>query len=100
MSSDRYRCTSIASPFAVSYRRPRSFSRHFITTQSSSPRTSLPSRFGSIRRLAAIAGNSSLPLSRVLGLGGSSSRMIRSNSSNAAVFSRLRSNGVEPVSSS
>ena len=34
-------------------------------------------------------------LSRVLGLGGSSSRMIRSISSNAASCSRLRSSGVD-----
>ena len=39
----------------------------------------------------------SLVLSRVLGRGGSSSRMIRSISSNAAERSRWRSNGVSPV---
>ena len=48
-------------------------------------------------RLAAIDGSVSLELSLVLGLGGSSSRMIRSTSSNAASRSRFRSKGVEPV---
>ena len=33
-----------------SYRRLRSFSRHFITTQSSSPRRDSPRRWGSLRR--------------------------------------------------
>jgi len=39
----RCRATSSASPCAVSYRRVRSFSRHFITMQSRSPRISLRS---------------------------------------------------------
>ena len=56
--------------------------------------------FGSIRRLAAMEGNVSLLLSLVLGRGGSSSRMILNNSSNAAERSRVLSNGVSPVSSS
>ena len=51
-------------------------------------------------RLAAIAGRPSVVLKRVLGFGGSSSRMIRSTSSKAASCSRFRSNGVDPVNSS
>ena len=43
---------------------------------------------------------SPIVLNRVLGRGGSSSRMIRRTSSNAACFSRSLSNGVVPVSSS
>jgi hypothetical protein len=39
-------------------------------------------------------------LRRVLGLGGSSSRMSRNSSSSAASFSRARWSGVLPVSSS
>jgi hypothetical protein len=66
---------------AVSYRRVRSFSSAFIAIQSSSPRTSFASRAGSVCRRAAIAGSiSPEPLSRVLGFGGSSSRMRRSAS--------------------
>ena len=59
----------------------------------SSPARRGPTRFsfGPARccRLAAIEGSASLELSRVLGLGGSSSRMIRSISSNAASCSRF-----------
>ena len=51
-------------------------------------------------RLAAMDGSSALPLTRMLGRGGSSSRMTRSISSNAALRRRLRSSGVVPVSSS
>jgi hypothetical protein len=39
----RKRWTSIATPLAVSYRRVRSFSKHFITIQSRSPRNRLMS---------------------------------------------------------
>ena len=69
---------SRARPLAVSYRRVRSFSSAFITIQSSSPRTSRASFAGSVRRCAAIDASGRLePLSRVLGLGGSSSRIRR-----------------------
>jgi hypothetical protein len=56
--------------------------------------------FGSSPRLAAIIGNCAAVLSRVLGLGGSSSRITRSISSNAALRTRSCSSGVDPVSSS
>jgi len=60
----------------------RSFSSAFITIQSSSPRTSLFSFAGSTCRWAATDGRVSFDSdSRVLGLGGSSSRMIRRISS-------------------
>ena len=49
-----------------------------------------------MRRLAAIDGSDSLLLTLVLGLDGSSSRMIRSISSKAAERSCLLSNGVSP----
>ena len=79
-----------ARPLAVSYRRFRSFSRAFITIQSSSPRTSRVSLAGSICRWAAIAGRRSFEsLSRVLGRGGSSSRITRSTSSRAASWTRF-----------
>ena len=41
---------SIARPLAVSYRRERSFSRHFITIQSRSPRSVRARAGGSVRR--------------------------------------------------
>jgi hypothetical protein len=44
----------MAKPFAVSYRRLRSFSSAFITIQSNSPRTSFGSFSGSLCRCAAI----------------------------------------------
>jgi len=50
--------------------------------------------------LAAMEGSSSVVESRVLGRGGSSSRMIRSTSAKAADSSRFLGNGVVPVSSS
>ncbi len=56
---------------------PGLFSRHFITTQSSSPRSMDISLRGSIRRIAAREGKDSSVESLVLGLEGSSSRMIR-----------------------
>ncbi len=72
-----------------------------MTTQSRSPRTSFANRAGSVPRTAATAGSRSLvPLSRVLGLGGSSSRTRLSTSSNAARRKVSRSRGVVPVSSS
>jgi hypothetical protein len=58
--------------------RERSFSRALITIQSSSPRTS---RASSVCRRAEIGGSASRDsLRRVLGLGGSSSRIIRRTS--------------------
>jgi hypothetical protein len=50
--------------------------------------------------LAATVGSASLVLRRVLGTGGSSSRMHRSSSSNAVLLIRRFSSGVEPVNSS
>ena len=92
---------SRASPLAVSYRRVRSFSRAFITIQSSSPRTSFASFAGSVRRRAAIDASVSFDaLSRVLGLGGSSSLIRFRISAYPAWCSVARSSGVVPVSSS
>ncbi len=72
-----------------------------MTIQSNSPLTSFVSLAGSVCRRAEMEGRESFDSdSRVLGLGGSSSRMIRSTSSKAAWENRLRSNGVVPVSSS
>ena len=51
--------------------------------------TSGPSLAGSVLRWAAILGNRSVVESRLLGLGGSSSRMIRRISSNAASLQPL-----------
>ena len=99
-SSSRYRRRSAAIPLAVSYRRVRSFSSAFITIQSSSPRTSPLSFRGSTCRFAAMLGSSSVVLSRTLGQGESSSRITRNTSRNAACVIRLRSSGVDPVSSS
>ncbi len=96
---------SRARPLAVSYRRARSFSRHFITTQSSSPRTRGLSLSGSVRRAAAMRASSVDPawlagaarlgepdllnsLSRMLGLGGSSSLIIFNISSSPAARTR------------
>ena len=99
--SVRYRITSAAKSLAVSYRRLRSFSSAFITIQSSSPRTDRRARRGSACRLAeTVVSVSPSVLSRVLGFGGSSSRMIRRISSKAACLSVSESNGVVPVSSS
>ena len=99
-SSLRYRSRSSANVVTESYRRPRSFSSAFITIQSSSPRTRTLNFFGSVPRLTAVSGNVSLLLSLILIRGGSSSRIIRSNSSIAADRRRVLSNGVSPVSSS
>ena len=85
---------------AVSYRRERSFSRAFITIQSSSPRTNFDSFAGSTPRTAAMLGNSAVVESRVLGRCGSSSRTSRSTSSRAAARTRSFCKGVVPVSSS
>ena len=69
--------------------------------QSSSPRTSLVSRDGSTSRHAAIEASASPEsLSRVLGLGGSSSRIRRSTSEKAASSRLTRPSGVVPVKSS
>lgn len=99
-SSARYRWTSRARPLAVSYRRSRRFSRHFITTQSNSPRNGAISFFGSICRSTASDGNDSSVESRVLGFDGSSSWMMRIISVIAAFFNRLASTGRRPVSNS
>jgi hypothetical protein len=100
-SSFRYRCTSAAIAEAVSYRRLRSFSSDFITIQSSSPWNNWLNRPGSLRRLAdTVAASSPMVLMRVLGRGGSSSRMMRRISSNATVRSRSCSQGVVLVSNS
>ena len=65
------------------------------------PCTDDPSRLGSaFRRAETVESRSPSELSRVLGLGGSSSRMIRRISSNAARLSVSESKGVVPVSSS
>ena len=86
---------------ADSYRRARSFSSAFITIQSSSPRTSLVSRTGSVLRCSEIAGRASRDSeSRALGRGGSSSRIFRRISEYAACRSLARSSGVLPVSNS
>ena len=53
-SSRKYRQRSSANPPADSYLRVRSFSRVFITIQSSSPRTSTLSFAGSVCRFAAV----------------------------------------------
>ncbi len=91
---------SRARPLAVSYRRAGSFSSAFITIQSRSPRTSFASRAGSVPRDAAIDAVSWVGPSRVLGFGGSSSRIRRNTSVNAASRIRCRSSGVRPVSNS
>ena len=86
---------------AVSYRRVRSFSRHFIAIQSSSPRISLASFAGSVLRCAEIDGSAARePLSRVLGRGGSSSLIRRRISAYPASRSDIRSSGVVPVNNS
>ncbi len=71
-----------------------------MTIQSRSPRTIRVSLSGSVWRLAARLGSASLDESRVLGRGGSSSRITRRTSSQAACLSRCFSSGVVPVSSS
>ena len=55
-----------------------------MTIQSRSPRTSRVSFSGSVCRLAARLGSASLDESRRLGRGGSSSRITRRTSSQAA----------------
>ena len=93
---------SAASSAGDWYRRARSFSRHFITSQSNSPRTSRPSRRASTPRRSAtvVICLAARVLTRRLGRAGSSSRMIRRISSNPAFRSASGSNGVVPVSSS
>jgi hypothetical protein len=61
----------------------------------------VPKRLGSVCRLAAtLAIVSVLLLRRVLGVGGSTSRMMRWSSPNAAERSSLPVKGVVPVSNS
>ncbi len=93
---------SIARLLAVSYRRVRSFSRHFITIQSRSPLSDWPSFFGSMARRCCAVREPVLPRdeSRVDGLCGSTSRMIRIISAKPLLVSSRVSNGVVPVSSS
>ena len=67
------RCSSSCSSAADANRLAGSFSRHFITTQSNSPRNIDVSLRGSICRTAANCGSESAVDSRVLGLAGSSS---------------------------
>ena len=101
-SSARYRWTSRASPLAVSYRRVAVLLQalHHDPVQLAAdqlrqlaPAPVLPP--GGDRRQRR-----RLPISRVLGLGGSSSRISRSISARPAARSRFRSSGVVPVSSS
>src|SRR5207249_2336876 len=98
----RWRRMSIAKPLVVSYRRVRSFSRHFITIQSRSPRTRLISLGGSDWRCLATVVSSSFvsAVRRVEGRSGSFSRMMRRISSSPAFSNSLASNGVFPVNSS
>ncbi len=79
----------------------RSFSKHFITIQSRSPRSSVPSFFRSTLRSRAVR----VPVSPsdeilVLGLCGSTSRIVRIISAKPFAIRSLMSNGVVPVSSS
>src|SRR5262249_25007898 len=68
----RWRRRSATRLLAVSYRRLRSFSRHFITIQSSSPHSDLRSRRESVWRAAeTVVAVPPSVLTRVLGLGGS-----------------------------
>ena len=74
----RNRSTSVAKAVAVSYRRRRSFSRAFMTIQSSSPLTNRRRSLGSMLRCRAISVRRCPDvLRRTLGRGGSLSRMIR-----------------------
>ena len=91
---------SSARPIAESYRRSRSLASAFITIQSRSPRTNRHSRAGSTCRLAARLGSASDVLIRLLGVGGSTSRITRSISSSAACWNVSRRIGVLPVKSS
>ncbi len=88
---------SSAKALALSYRRSRSLLRAFITIQSRSPLTKRPKRPGSIRRLAAAEGVVCEDSIRELGVGASSSRIIRSISSIAAFFRASLTIGVVPV---
>ncbi len=91
---------SAAKPLAVSYRRDRSFSSAFMTTQSRSLRSSAVSLLGSVPRFADKVGRASAVLSLELGLGGSSSRTTRRISSSPFFSSSFRAKGRAPVSSS
>ena len=71
-----------------------------MTIQSSSPLTAVSRCRGSVRRAAAAVASASAVDSRDAGPGGSSSRRMRTTSSNGAVRMRFESNGRRPVSSS
>jgi hypothetical protein len=72
-----------------------------MTIQSNSPRISFVNLAGSMCRCAEIdASASPESLSRVLGLGGSSSLIMRRISPYAAALTRLPESGVLPVSNS
>ena len=68
--------------------------------QSSSPRISDTSFWGSVRRTSATLGSVPDLESFVLGRGGSTSRITRSISRNPAACSSWRENGTLPVKSS
>ena len=78
----------------------RSFSSAIITIQSRSPCNARFRCAGSTSRLAAMLGNASDVLTLVLGLGGSTSRTIRSISRIAPRLNCLASIGGDPTSSS
>ena len=89
---------SSAKLVAVWYRRVRSLSIAFITIRSMSPASSERRRLGSIARCcAAVVISMPAVLSRVLGFGGSTSRMMRRISSIPALKSVLSLNGLSPV---
>ncbi len=78
----------------------RSFSSAFITIQSRSPCNARFKCAGSMSRLAAMLGSASAVLTLVLGLGGSTSRTIRSISRIAPRLNCFASIGGDPASSS
>jgi hypothetical protein len=91
---------SAASDDADSYRRARSFSMHFITIQSSSPRIAEFNWRGSTPRCAATCDSVASVDRRVLGFSGSISRMIRCISPYALERRSRPSSGVSPVNNS
>ena len=92
----------MASPFAVSYRRLRSFSSDFITIQSKSPLISEINFGGSAWRWLAVSVSSvrRSDVTIVEGSCGSFSRKVRRISSSPDFIRMLVSNGVRPVSNS
>ena len=86
---------SFARLLAVSKRRVRSFSRHFITIQSRSPRNNFTSLGASEERRAAVVDNSfsTSVASRVEGFGGSCSRIVRRIASIPEFINSCPSNG-------